>query len=287
MAKLSEKKTARGIHWCATLYNCTTGDIETLVKNHVKKAVFQEEICPTTKRKHIQGVFTFATRLRFNQVRDIFKDYQPHIEVCRNIQKSIDYCSKEETRCGNTIYVGHIRTRDTTIKDLIEKGDIKKIRDEHYGYFIRYRRTLLDDMVAQFKPKTSDHLRGIWISGESGTGKTRFISTLESTYFKGSNKWWDGYMGERIIVLDDIDHKIWTWGIHYIKRWTDHYPIIGEIKGSHANINHEWFIVTSNETLGNSLKDVEIDHAVAIKRRFIEFSTNTKNWEDLLKVLIS
>lgn len=282
----AKKRDTQNVNWCATLYNCTTADVERLVKDVVKKAVFQQETCPETRRTHIQGVFSFNHRLRFNQVRDIFKDYQPHIEVCRNLQRSIDYCSKEASRSGDTIHIGRTRTRDSTIKELIEKGDLKKIRDEHYGYFIRYRRTLLDDMVAQFKPTTSEHLRGIWLFGESGTGKTQFVSKLESTYFKAANKWWDGYMGERLIILDDIDHNIWKWGIHYIKRWTDHYAIIGEIKGSHANINHEWFIVTSNETLDESLKEVEYKHRIALKRRFIEFSTSTPSWEDALKVLI-
>lgn len=283
---MKKVQSGQNINWCATLYNCTTAEIETLVKDHVKKSVFQEELCPTTGRKHIQGVFSFTTRLRFNQVRDIFKDYNPHIEVCRNWDKSVEYCSKKESRCGDTICIGAARKRDQTIKDLLEKGDIKKIRDEHFGYFIRYRRTLLDDMVAQYKPTSTNHLRGVWLSGLSGTGKTKYISTLESTYFKGTNKWWDGYMGERIIILDDVDAKIWTWGIHYIKRWTDHYPVVGEIKGSHANLNHEWFIVTSNVELDISLREVDYNHSVAIKRRFIEFSTNMPNWEDMMNLTV-
>lgn len=47
------------------------------------------------------------------------------------------------------------------------------------------------------KFKDVDNVRGIWIWGKSGTGKTTFARTEYSTdiYPKGMNKWWDGYLG--------------------------------------------------------------------------------------------
>lgn len=281
------KRSPLAVNWCATLYNCTTEQINEIVKGNVKKAVFQAEVCPTTGRKHIQGFFSFNRRMRFSQVKNLFKDYQPHIEICRNVPKSIEYCSKEETREGPTIRIAHAETRDNSIRELIEKGDMETIRQNHYGYFIRNRRALFEDMVSRYKPTGTDHTRGIWLCGKPGTGKTQFVSNLEQPYFKGTNKWWDGYIGERVVVMDDVDNNIWKWGIQYIKRWTDKYPLVGEIKGGHMNIKHEWFIITSNERLNDSIYGLDNNHVMALKRRLIEISTDEEGWEDKLTAILS
>jgi len=47
---------------------------------------------------------------------------------------------------------------------------------------------------------------GIWVHGESGTGKTRNVLSLyPDIYPKPRNIWWDGYQGEPQVLLDDID----------------------------------------------------------------------------------
>ena len=54
-------------------------------------------------------------------------------------------------------------------------------------------------------------MRGLWLWGPPNTGKSykaRDISEKqfgETPFIKDCNKWWDGYDGEKVVVLDDVD----------------------------------------------------------------------------------
>ena len=83
-------------------------------------------------------------------------------------------------------------------------------------------------------------------------------------YIKAQNKWFDGYAGERVILLDDLDTNILG---HYLKIWSDKYSCQGEVKGGTVKLRHHVFVVTSNYSIKELFKDDEQMHD-AIKRRF-------------------
>lgn len=275
-------------NWCATLYNCTTDQLTKLINGHVEQATYQQELCPTTSKEHIQAVFKFNRKLRFNQVKQLFAEFNPHIELCRNYKKSVEYCSKTESKIGDTIQINKPGSVIEAIRDLIDEGDIETIRREYFGYYLRYRRAILEDMVGRVIGRECPHTRGIWIYGPAGCGKTTAAAKCgREVYWKAPNKWWDGYRGENIVLLDDVDKKMWTWATHFIKRWTDHYCIIGETKGGHIHINHSWFIVTSNESLSQSTSELSIYHQEALQRRFIQLQYGKDNIAYELEKLIT
>lgn len=76
-------------------------------------------------------------------------------------------------------------------------------------------------------------------------GKSRLAREgVDDFYDKGLNKWWDGYTGQKVVIMDDIglEHKFIG---HFLKRWADRYAIKGETKGGMVGLMHETFIVTS------------------------------------------
>lgn len=144
-----------------------------------------------------------------------------------------------------------------------EKG-LRAVTDEHPEVFVKYSRGLRDLALYQCEPYNHDDVRGIWIWGPPGTGKSYWVrQNYGSLYLKAQNKWWDGYDGEDCVLLDDLDTEVLG---HYLKIWADRYACTGETKGGTVNLRHKVFAVTSNYHPSTLFKDVVMYEA--IERRF-------------------
>ncbi len=91
------KQISPSKHWCFTLNNYTTEDINFISScSSIKRYVFQEEV-GELGTPHLQGYLEFSTKKR---PFSVFKSTLYHWEKCRNKNKSIAYCQKEDTRVG-------------------------------------------------------------------------------------------------------------------------------------------------------------------------------------------
>lgn len=81
-------------HWCFTLFDYNDDDILDICSNSSNIYVFQEEVCPTTGKAHLQGYIKFSQKCR---PMHKFKSTM-HWEKCNNIDASIKYAQKIETR---------------------------------------------------------------------------------------------------------------------------------------------------------------------------------------------
>lgn len=120
---------------------------------------------------------------------------------------------KEDTRIDGPWEFGvkpvrrQVKTDWEEVKELAVKGDLTKIPAD---IFVRHYGNLQKIMKDNLKGTDADHLRGIWIYGETGIGKSKKARELyPDAYPKLCNKWWDGYKGEKNVIMDDIglDHK--------------------------------------------------------------------------------
>jgi hypothetical protein len=91
----------------------------------------------------------------------------------------------------------------------------------------------------------------IWLWGPPGTGKTRTaweyckrLNEFEDPWMSSrSLKWWDGYEGQREIIIDDFRADFCTY--HELLRILDIYPFRVEVKGGSRLLMAELIIITS------------------------------------------
>lgn len=155
-------------------------------------------------------------------------------------------------------------------EDLIkEKINLKDLVEKSPNLLYNYNK--LKTNLASFKLDKSENKNifktsnNLWIWGMPGSGKTYYATTTyPNHYIKLQNKWWDGYNGEEVVILDDLNDK--SMG-YYIKIWADNYKCKGEIKNGTIPLEFKMFIVTSNYMPRAIFKEDPILQ-LAIARRF-------------------
>lgn len=255
--------------WCYTLNNYTEEEEKYLREVDAQYHVFGKEV-GEQGTPHLQGFIYFKGQKSLSAVSKIVK--RAHLEAARNNQASIEYCKKdgrvyekgdppigavgkkctmEERMARNK------RLRESTLTELVETGEIS-IMD------VRKLKNARLDLLQEGKAIEGETVRGVWYWGEPGTGKSHKARTENpGLYLKSQNKWFDGYQGEEVILLDDFDCR--ELG-HHLKIWADKWSCTGEVKGGMVNLKHKSFIVTSNYHPDTLWEDINMREA--IKRRF-------------------
>lgn len=235
--------------------------------------VYGFEIAPSTGTKHLQGYAQTEKRVYLSKINKLLP--KVHITICNgSSQDNINYCKKLDDYAEQ----GVPRTEARRIKkckddwnalvNLAECGNLDSIRQDYPQEFLCYYRTFKQIAQDNLKPQEQER-RAYWIWGKPGTGKSRAVHQLfPHAYWKNANKWWDGYKGERVVVLDDLGT---SHLYEHLKRWADRYPVIGEVKGSSIGLSYEIFIVTSNFRISDVQSElVPVETIRAIERRFEE-----------------
>jgi hypothetical protein len=138
----------------------------------------------------------------------------------------------------------------------------------------------------QIKVKVYDgnlRYKNFWVWGTTGLGKSRWAAgqeSLQKTYKKPFNKWWDGFdLGTCTLVIID-DWPCYPNGqvlAYHLKIWGDRYSFVAEVKNSGLMLAPGEFrlIVTSNFSLEDVFQNPE-DRA-AIRRRFCVIEMTKEN----------
>lgn len=229
------------------------------------------ENCRTTGRAHIQGYVRFPNARSLATVRVLLGPC--HVEVSKgDARQNIVYCSKE----GNWKEVGE-RPLSANEKGVREQerwrlarhsillGDMEGVPDDifirHYGNLRAIIKDYAKD-VDDYKEET-----GLWIYGPAGCGKSRYArANYPDSYLKPANKWWDGYNGQKSVILDDWDPSHSKFLTYHLKMWSDRYAFTAEIKGGAIKIRPDVFIVTSQYSIEECFEDCASRDA--IRRRF-------------------
>lgn len=230
--------------WCFTLNNFTEDDEVNIPTWETTYTTYGREI-GSEGTKHLQGFVVFPKAKRLVAVKALHG--RCHWEVARGTsEQARDYCWKD----GDYVEFGRFpgsQGRRNDIREAVatlKEYGLKRVAEEHPEVFVKYGRGFRD-MNLLLQGEYSHHrCRGVWIYGPPGTGKTHSVKTFfDSVYNKPQSKWWDGYDGESVVLLDDFDSGVLG---HYLKIWSDKYSCTGETKGGTVHLRHKLFIITSN-----------------------------------------
>jgi len=253
-----------------TKNNYTQDDETVLQAIQCKYVVYGREVAPTTGTPHLQGYISFDNPRTLNGIRTLLTGC--HIEVARGTSlENFTYCTKggdffergQRPLTQQEKGAGEKRKWDE-IWDLAKQNKLEEIESQiKIRYYHTLKRVAQDHMVL---PSALESVCGVWIYGSSGSGKSHSAITQNpGAYMKPRNKWWDGYQGEDVVILDDVDKFDVGLG-GFLKHWGDKWPFIGEMKGGSRTVRPKKFIVTSQYQINDIWSDEET--RVALNRRF-------------------
>lgn len=269
-----DKTTFRGA--VLTIFNIDKYDS---IPQHLSYFAYGVETCPSTGRVHLQA-FAYASKaMRLTGWKKIFPT--AHIERMHGtFAQNVEYCSKQSNlvEFGTKPCLNGQRRDLVTVCDRLRNGDnLVSVAKDYPCTFVQYHNGLNRLSQIYSEPYEHDTVRGYWLWGVPGAGKTHYARTkFTDIYVKSQNKWFDGYNGQQSIILDDYDCGKFLG--HYLKIWCDRWACSGEVKGGTVHLRHHYFIITSNYSIEEMFsEDTSMQEAIRRRCEVIHFSQVYKN----------
>lgn len=240
---------------CWTLHNYNDEDINRIrsYAPNSRYLVFGYEVAPTTQTPHLQGYVSWDNPRSLDAFKDTISQ-KLHIEKTRGTpQQASDYC-KYDDYPANTIpnkieEFGELprqgeRTDWCVALEQIKSGVPVEDVVENQPQLLPCIRQLDLYKAKTLKPLNRD-VEVIVLWGDSGSGKSRWAyENYPDLYSKPPSKWWDGYIGQKTILLDDYYGYIPYTELLNV---CDRYPYHAEIKGGYVWAQWTTIIITSNK----------------------------------------
>lgn len=219
---------------------------------------------------HYQGFVRFKWQTSFSRVKQLLP--RAHLEKQRGTnEQAALYCKKD----GDFQEYGEYRSQTSKenkaywaqIVEYAEQGELSKIKEEYPHAYFMYMPKIFSLRKRNIVPLDGE-LEHEWWVGPSGSGKSKLLWELyPNHYAKDLNKWWDGYMDEEVVAIEEFDPHTATYLSPHMKKWCDRYPFPAQIKGGTSyGIRPRKVIVLSNYTIDECFK--EANDRNPILRRF-------------------
>nr|QXP07797.1 MAG: replication associated protein [Arizlama virus] len=241
--------------WCFTLNNYTKDQVVLARNVDCQYIVFGKEK-GANGTPHLQGFVYFKNARTMSAVKKLLPG-NPHLEAAKDIPAAIEYCKKD----GDVVERG---TAPVAPKVRGQRGGDgeKKRWEDIYKHCVNNEFEKIDAKTRIVQCRNLDYVytraslrltndsstdcQMQWYWGPSGTGKSRAArEQYPNAYLKMTNKWWDGYDGEQVVLIEDFDVKH-EMLCHFLKIWGDRYSFNCERKSGALKIRPKLIIVTSN-----------------------------------------
>lgn len=241
---------------------------ERLDKYGIRYGIACKEVAPTTGTVHYHVLIMCNKTVSIRNAKQLLEieGILPHLEkINNNVIKVIEYIKKD----GNFDEVNKEnepkrKMESKTKAELMLHGNWEELFTEgKLGAVDIIRAQKLKTIFNLNRPpKKYEQKLILWFYGETGEGKTkRAVETAERynlTYWLSNDnlKWFDGYQGQQIAILDDFRKSMLTdWS--FLLRILDGYSLYVQIKGGFTTWEPKIIIITSPATPREAFKWVD------------------------------
>lgn len=291
------RRSARSRRWCFTLQSIPESfELGRFLQDEasIKFCCGQQEVCPTTGRRHFQGYICFKNPRTFEGCRRFFGG-NTHLEPAHGTEEQcVAYCSKEATRIPGT-YVeigergpGQGKRNDLlSIKELIDADAPEtELWEQHFSSMVRNHRGI-ERYRSTRAPDRERKTEFVVIFGEPGCGKSykarelireRGFNCFALNTFE-KDIWFDGFRSGDAVLVDDYRGGL---SPSLLLSLTDEGPLSVKYKGGMHKFNAPLLVLTSNINPENWHPNVDYFHQ-ALFRRFdkVLFTEEFKVFHDI------
>lgn len=264
------KCRTRAVCWTMFNYEDHIDNIKQYITDNCEYGLFGIEVCPTTQRKHLQGYCYYRNPIQYpnKKFRNLLVGV--HDEIARGSPaENKTYCSK-----GGDVWEHGTCPQQGTRVDW--STAIEQLQTISVSQVIQQQPHLMPSIRALERyqqicnePLNRD-VKCYVLIGESGTGKSKWAyDHYPDLYSKPDGKWYDGYKGQKTLLLDDFYGDI---PYATLLKVLDRYPLLVEVKGGSTYAQWDTIIITSNypadrwytagltPALERRLKNITIDY---------------------------
>jgi len=208
---------------------------------------------------HLQGACILGSQWSFSKLKTLTGFRRAHIEAMYGKpESSLVYCTKEDSNAfvhGTLPSPGKRNDIHDVAKRVVEGATLRELAmDVEQGAVavVKFHRGLTVLRSLTRGPRTTVP-KVFWVFGPTGTGKTRCVFKAARRLVErrdddiwvssGGLKWFDGYDGQPVAILDDFRSKH-VPNFAFLLRLLDRYPINVEFKGGFVQWKPEYIFIT-------------------------------------------
>jgi len=196
--------------FCFTSYDLSEEAIALLNDLPATYLIYGKELCPSTFREHLQGYMYFANKKAFKAVLKLLPKGS-HLEATKGTAvQNIVYCKKDGdyVERGTPPQQGRRNDIEGFTESIKRKATDLELIEEHARLVCKYPKYINFVRKAQLAAdRTFEALEVLIFWGDAGTGKTRKAYEIDPDLYHfdyQAGYWFDGYLGQETILLDDF-----------------------------------------------------------------------------------